>query len=114
MDILKRLTAVLMYGGAIVCLLPMQATAMGVEVFEKWVEENQTAEYQFLDEQLVHFEDCEALKPFIPPGRIEQGFCFEGMEYRLKSAGDISPPQAYKDATEKFAGQAQILSRIHI
>jgi len=89
-------------------LFPSQAIALGVEVFEKWLQENQSAEYQFLDEQLVHYEDCEALKPFIPPGRIVQGFCFPGMEYRLKSAGDISPPQAYKDATAQFAGQPQL------
>ena len=84
------------------------ASAAGVEEFEAWLKENQSAQFQFVDGDLVHNEDCDKLKSFVPPGWIQAGFCFPGMEYRIKDAGDITPPQVYKDATEKFAGQATI------
>ena len=84
------------------------AWSAGVEEFESWMEANQNANFQFVDGDTVTFEDCDELKSFVPPGWIQAGFCFDGMEYVIKDPGDISPPQVYKDATELFAGQASL------
>ena len=88
--------------------IAMQASAAGVEEFEAWMQENQKANFQFVDGDTVTFEHCEELRPFVPPGWIKAGFCFDGMEYVIKDPGDISPPQVYKEATAKFAGEPTI------
>jgi hypothetical protein len=107
---MRKLSLHLILGvsGLLGTAIPSATTAVGIDEFLEWVQANQEAQFQFLDGTTVHFEDCDALKPFVPPGWMRAGFCFEGMEYRIKDPGDISPPQAYKDATEKFAGQPAI------
>ncbi len=106
MRMFNRLFALAVCCGLFVSLFAGPASAAGVEEFEAWLKANQDAQFQFVDGDLIHNEDCDTIKPFVPPGWIQAGFCFEGMEYRIKDAGDISPPQVYKDATEKFTGQA--------
>ena len=80
--------------------------AAGTSEFEDWLEANQTTDFQFIPGTKITSENCQEFLPFVPPAYQKQGFCFEGMEYTLTDPGDLSPPNVFKEATEKFAGQA--------
>jgi endonuclease YncB( thermonuclease family) len=72
-----------------------------------WIKANQSATPQFVDGDTITFENADLIRPFIP---VEQQptLIFEGMEMKIKDAGDMTPSDAYKKATEQFAGQASI------
>lgn len=72
-----------------------------------WLKANQAAEPQFVDGDTITFDKADLVRPFIP---VEQQptLLFEGMDMKIKDAGDLSPSDAYKAATEQFAGQATL------
>jgi hypothetical protein len=74
-----------------------------------WIKANQEATPQFVDGDTITMENADLIRPFIP---VEQqsSLIFEGMEMKMKDAGDLSPSDAYKAATEKFKGQATLAS----
>jgi hypothetical protein len=72
-----------------------------------WIKANQDAQPQFVDGDVITYENADLIRPFIP---VEQQdtLIFPGMEMKIKDAGDLTPSDAYKAATEQFAGQATI------
>lgn len=72
-----------------------------------WIKANQAATPQFVDGDTITFETADLVRPFIP---VEQQptLIFEGMEMKIKDAGDLTPSDSYKLATEQFAGQASV------
>ncbi|MCZ6894049.1 MAG: hypothetical protein O7H40_08385, partial [Gammaproteobacteria bacterium] len=73
MTLFNRLAALAFCGVLIASVHSGQARAAGVEEFEGWLKANQDANFQFVDGDLIHYEDCEELKPFVPPGWIQAG-----------------------------------------
>ncbi len=76
------------------------------EDFVAWYEENKDARPQFVDGDVITAKDRALTDPFVPPGL--QMADFYGEPVTIRDAGDLSPPQHFKDATEKFRGQASI------
>jgi len=75
--------------------------------FMAWMNANQQAQPQFVDGDVIAMDKAELLRPFIPPSYQDHMF-FDGMEVRVKDAGDLSPPETYQAATAQFGGQAGI------
>ncbi len=92
---------------AAIAAQPLVAGAATPEDFLAWVKANEGATPQFIDGDTITFDKADLIRPFIPPELADQ-VIFEGMDMKIKDAGDISPPDVYKAATEKFAGQATI------
>lgn len=88
-------------GAVVACLGGAGAHGMEDEQFLKWLAENQAAgQPEFADGDVIEFADADKIRPFVPPGYQDE-MIFEGMEVTIRDAGDISPPQIYKDATAK-------------
>lgn len=87
----------------------MVAQALTPDDHLAWLKANQAAEPQFVDGDTITFDKADLVRAFIP---VEQQptVLFEGMDMKIKDAGDLSPSDAYKAATEQFAGQATIAS----
>ncbi len=67
--------------------------------------------FPFKEGDVVTHDQVEKLKPALPPEIWDnRSFIFyKGMEMKIGPAfRDYSPAQAYKDATEKFAGQSKL------
>jgi hypothetical protein len=75
--------------------------------FLAWLKKNQTAKPQFVDGDLIGFGQAELIRPFLPPA-FQEEMIFEGMQVQIKDAGDLTPADVYKTATEKYYGQATI------
>lgn len=75
--------------------------------FMGWFEANQTAQPQFVDGDLITFDQAEMLRPFVPPAYQDEMF-FPGMEVQIRDAGDLTPGDIYQAATKKFYGQATV------
>lgn len=56
---------------------------------------------------VLHQPDMAVVKQLLPPGYAEE-FDFPQMEMEIQATSHYQPHQCYRDATEKFAGQAQI------
>jgi hypothetical protein len=96
------------YGAlALACAQPLAAGAFGDEDYMAWFKANQAAKPQFVDGDTITFEKAELVKPFIP-AEYQSELIYQGMEMKIKDAGDITPADVYKAATEKFKGQAKI------
>ena len=76
------------------------------EDFLKWYNENKDAVPQFVDGDVITEAERHLTDPFIPPG-LQMADMY-GEPVTIKDAGDISPPQFFKDATAKFAGSVSI------
>jgi Protein of unknown function (DUF1329) len=76
--------------------------------FEQWFKTHQDAAPQFLDGDVLGIADRDRLDPFLPPGLVMADFYYDGIQIKIKDAGDLSPPQHFLEATEKFKGQATI------
>lgn len=81
-------------------------TSFVYEDFLAWFKESQAAVPQFVDGDIILEKDRHLTDPFVPPG--QQMADFYGEPVTIKDAGDLSPPQHFKDATAKFAGQVTI------
>lgn len=76
------------------------------EDFKAWMAANKDAQPQFVDGDVITEADRHLTDPFVPPGL--QMADFYGEPVTIKDAGDLSPPQHFIDATEKFRGQPAI------
>jgi hypothetical protein len=85
--------------------LPLASLAYTAEDYLAWVKENQAAQPQFVDGDVITFDKAELVRPFIPRS-FQNEWIFEGMEMTIKDAGDLSPAPVYVDATEKYKGTA--------
>ncbi len=74
--------------------------------FLAWFKESQTAEPQFVDGDVINEADRHLTDPFLPPG-LQMADMY-GEPITIKDAGDLSPPQHFKDATAKFAGTVTV------
>ncbi len=77
------------------------------EDFMAWLKANQEARPQFVDGDAIGYDKAELIRPFVPPA-YQDHMIFEGMDVRIKDAGDMSPAEAYQAATKEFEGQASI------
>lgn len=93
--------------GAVVALFALQAQAFGPERFLEWVEENQTATPEFSDGDKITYENADQIRPFIPPG-LQKELIFEGMDMVVKDPSDLSPADAYKEATAQYQSQVTL------
>lgn len=94
---------------AVALALPMTANAFSEADYMAWFNENQTAHAQFAEGDTITYEKADLVRPFIPR-EFQSEWIFEGMEMTIKDAGDLSPSDAYKAATEKNQGAATIAS----
>ncbi len=94
---------------ALLAALPVAAFAFSPEDHIAWLKANQSAEPQFVDGDVITYDKADLIRPFIPAEQQNE-LIFEGMEMSIKDAGDLSPADAYKIATEKYKGQATIAS----
>ena len=92
---------------AVCVAAPCVAHAFSPEDHLAWLETNQEAQPQFVDGDAITFENADLIKAFIPAEQQSE-VIFEGMEIKIKDAGDLSPADSYKVATEKFKGQATL------
>ena len=86
---------------------PLVATAYTPEDHLAWMKANATAQPQFVDGDTITFDKADLIKPFTPV-EYQEVQIFEGMEVKIKDAGDLTPNEAYTSATEKFKGTATI------
>lgn len=94
---------------AAIAAQPLAATAFTPEDYMAWFQANQGATPQFVDGDTITFDKGDLVKPFIP-AEFQGEVIFEGMDMKIKDAGDITPADSYKAASEKFKGQATIAS----
>ena len=99
-----HLKAVLLAAAATV---PFAAGAYTEEDYLAWFKENQSAQPQFAEGDTITFDKAEQVRPFIPK-EFQSEWIFEGMEMKIKDAGDLSNSDVYKAATEKNKGTAKI------
>jgi hypothetical protein len=88
---------------------PLVASAFTPDDYMAWFNANQSAQPQFVDGDVITYDKADLIRPFTP-AEYQDIQIFEGMEVKIKDAGDISPPDVYKKATEQFAGTATIAS----
>lgn len=92
---------------AAIAAQPLVSSAFTPEDHLKWLKDNQAAQPQFVDGDTITFAKADLVKPFIPAEQQSE-VLFEGMDMKIKDAGDLTPPEAFKAATEKFKGTATI------
>ena len=92
---------------AAVVAQPLCAQAFSTEDHLAWLKANQSAQPQFAAGDAITFDKADLVRPFIPAEQ-QSTMLFEGMDMKIKDAGDLSPADSYKAATEKFKGQATI------
>ena len=91
---------------------PLTVSAFGESDYMAWFQANQTAEPQFVDGDVITYDKADLVRPFIP-AEFQDEWIFDGMEMTIKDAnhdGNFKPAQRFLDATEQFAGTAQIAS----
>lgn len=86
---------------------PLAASAYTPEDHLAWIAANAAAQPQFVDGDTITFEKADLIKPFTPV-EYQEIQIFEGMEVKIKDAGDLTPNEVYVAATEKFKGTATI------
>ncbi|MBI5618644.1 MAG: DUF1329 domain-containing protein [Gammaproteobacteria bacterium] len=95
-----------------VALHPLAAVAAEgttPDAYVAWFNANQAAKPQFVDGDTITFDKADMIRPFIP-AEYQGEMIYEGMSVHIKDAGDITPPQSYKDATAKFQPQVTLES----
>ncbi len=86
---------------------PLAATAFTPDDYMAWFNANQSAQPQFVDGDVITYDKADLIRPFTP-AEYQDIQIFEGMEVKIKDAGDLTPGEAYQKATEQFAGTATI------
>ena len=87
--------------------VPFAAGAYTEEHYLAWFKDNQTAQPQFAEGDTITFDKADQVRPFIPK-EFQSEWIFEGMEMKIKDAGDLSNSDVYKAATDKNKGTATI------
>jgi len=86
---------------------PLVSNAFTPEDHLAWVKANASAQPQFVDGDTITFDKADLIKPFTP-AEYQEIQIFDGMQVKIKDAGDLTPAPAYQAATEKFKGTATI------
>ena len=92
---------------AVLAVQPLVANAFTPEDHLAWLKLNQSAQPQFVDGDTITFENADLIRPFIPAEQQEE-LIFEGMEMKIKDAGDLSPAESFQKATKQYYGQATV------
>ena len=77
------------------------------ETVLRWVETFRSATPEFQPGETLKLDDLEKVQPFLPPGYFEE-YDFPDVEFVITQTGDYPPHPAYREATEKFAGQTRL------
>jgi len=94
---------------AALAVQPLVSNAFTPEDHLAWIKANADAQPQFVDGDTITFDKADLIKPFTPV-EYQEVQIFDGMEVKIKDAGDLTPAPAYQAATEKFKGTATIAS----
>ncbi len=86
---------------------PLCAGAVTPEEHFAWLKDNQSAKPQFIDGDVITQDKADLIRPFIPL-EYQPEVIFDGMEMRIKDAGDLSPPEIYKSATAQFQAKVTL------
>lgn len=92
---------------AAIAAQPLAANAYSPDDFLAWVKANEGQTPQFVDGDTITMDKADLIRPFIPT-EFQEHVIFDGMEMKIKDAGDISPADVYKAATDKFKGTATL------
>src|SRR5262245_9237279 len=114
-DAMHRRKGVLLSGSLTLLLLsgiPCRAAvedtqAVTKEAVLQWVDDNREAQPAFQAGDVLSLADLEKLRPFLPPGYLEE-FRFPDVSFAITPPGDYSPPQLFRTATEQYAGQTRL------
>ena len=108
MVITQRLAAfVAAFAFALPITLALPAGAVGPEVTLDWIAAQQGLEPQFKPGDVITYENADVLRPFVPPS-YQDIMIFEGMEVKIGETSDLSPADAYKQATLQHQGQVAL------
>lgn len=77
------------------------------EDIQRWIASNLDTPPLFREGDILSWVDFEKLRPFLPPGYIEE-FNFSEAEFHVSPSGNYAPHQDYLAATEQYLGQAQL------
>lgn len=84
-----------------------EETAIDRDTVLKWVEQYRDTKPDFKPGDILTRADLEKLRPFILPGHFAE-FHFPEVRFTIIAPRDNSPHPAYREATEKFAGQVRL------
>lgn len=96
----------LAYSGRHVVLADDQQV-MTRDTLLQWMTQYGDAKAEFKAGDILKAADREKVRPFLPPPYFAE-FDFPEVEFAITPTGDYSPHQAFRDATEKFAGQTRL------
>jgi hypothetical protein len=96
-----------MVTGLALASLSVNAQSLTAEDFERWFQENQKAQKNFKDGDLITYDKADLIRAFIPPGYQDE-MIFDGMEVVVKDPTDLSPAAIYQEATKKFQSQVKL------
>ena len=92
---------------AVAVAAPLAAHGFGPDTTLEWLEANQTAEPEFQPGDVVTHENHAVLKPFVPPAYHDIMF-FKEMKVEIAETSDLTPAEAYKQATLQYQGQVRL------
>ena len=109
---LRRVGTVAMLAAALLCGLASVARAQDAssytrETFEQWFRQNQSAKPDFKPGDVLTARDLERMRPFVPPGYLEQ-LNFPEFRMEIATLAKHTPSAAYMTCTEKYGGQVNL------
>ena len=109
---LRRVGTVAMLAAALLCGLASVARAQDAssytrETFEQWFRQNQSAKPDLKPGDVLTARDLERMRPFVPPGYLEQ-LNFPEFRMEIATLAKHTPSAAYMTCTEKYGGQVNL------
>ena len=97
---------------AFLCFLASAQIAWGGadvsrEQIGTWLEASAAASATFAPGDILTSADLDRLRPFVPPGQVEE-FDFPEFRMEIGATGDYSPHPVYQQATLQYAGQTRL------
>ena len=80
------------------------ASAVGPDRTLDWMAANRSATPEFSPGDVITFEEADKVRPFVPPA-YQDIMIFDGMQVEIGETSDLSPSDAYKQATLQHQGQ---------
>lgn len=74
---------------------------------QRWIATHLDTLPTFQDGKVLMQADLDTLRPFLPPGYLEE-FDFPGVEFHLSPSGNYPPHPDYMAATEQYANQTRL------
>jgi hypothetical protein len=73
----------------------------------RWLQATMDAPPLFREGDILTQTDLEKIRPFLPPGYIDE-FNFPGVEFQVSPSGNYAPHPVYLAATEQYLNQARL------